>query len=187
MNYLDLLKTNRDNSIIDKQIDSFEKSKGIVLPKVFKSLILLYDLSKIGTEKLLSYYDSNYDAILQLYEAKNIKDQNISIERWFNLDEIMEQMEMIYTEDDKDIKEDFLAIGESFDQGIILLGIKEHNLDEIFIESSLSELRIKKVNSNIFDFLYDFKITPIESYLPSGVKLKDLYKNWGEDFWRIRE
>lgn len=186
MNYFDLIKTHKDNSSIRREIILFETSNDFRLPLMYRTLITIYDLSIIGTKKVLFFYHSQYDAKLQFYSVTNKMDENISIEQWYNLDEIIEKTNSIY-QGDPSIKNKYVAIGESFDQCILLLGVTSDNSDKIFLEQAYSDPRIKEINSNIFDFLYDFEILPKESDLPSGTKISDLYKNWGEDFWRIRE
>lgn len=186
MKYFDLLRAHSDNTKVREQINVFEKVQNLKLPKMYRSLVSIYDLSLIGTEGVLSYYDVTHDAKLQLYEVKNRVDENISIEQWYSIDEIIAKTQALYS-DNISIKENYLAIGESFDQGILLIGIAENNFDEIFLERAYSEPNIVRINSNVFEFIYDFEIIPMEDYLPNEKKLSDIYKKWGEDFWRISE
>jgi len=186
MKYFDLIRAYSDNTKIKEQIIAFEKEQNFKLPQLYRALVSTYDLSLIGTEEVLCYYDASHDAKLQLYELKNRVDENLSIEQWYSIDEIIVKNQAIYS-DNISIKENYLAIGESFDQGMILIGIAEKNLDEIFLEQAYSEPNIVKINSNVFEFIYDFEIIPMEDYLPNEKKLSDIYKKWGEGFWRICE
>ena len=186
MNYLDLLRTVKERNSILENIQLFESESGISLPGLFRNLVSIYDLSTIGKAELLSFYDANYKVKLQLYSIRYMDDENISIEQWYDLNEILPKMEAIYRSDFGEILKNYLTIGESFDQGMLLLGVGEENRDQIFIEYAYPVSRIRKIKDNIFDFLLGFEIQPMETYLPSDRKLNDLYKNWGEDFWRIR-
>ena len=96
-------------------------------------------------------------------------------------------MNSIYNqENDGEINiENYLAIGESSNQGILLLGVAESNQDEIFIEYAHEEKRITRIEDDIFAFLRNYEIQISNSDLPNEVSVNNLTRKWGEKYWRI--
>ena len=70
--------------------------------------------------------------------------------------------------------------------GGLYLGCGEHNSDEIWIFNSDREQKFKKIDSNIFEFIKRLEFSTDLSNLDHD-EYEDLYKNWREEFWRIRE
>lgn len=73
----------------------------------------------------------------------------------------------------------------------LLLGIGKHNQDKLFIYSELDFDGAPYFAENIFDFLFKCRIVEYhdDEYLYDKIRkveTKRLYKNWGEDFWRMR-
>ncbi len=82
---------------------------------------------------------------------------------------------------------DYLTIGYC-SVGGILLGLKDDISDKVFYydPDGCPETHIE-IAKNIFEFVRGLKeVVQSEEYL-DGVKYSQLYKNWGEDFWRVRE
>ena len=72
------------------------------------------------------------------------------------------------------------------------LGMESHNLEEIWIYGDAiwgcTGQDYVKFGANIFEFmslLEQFWIT--DGLEDHGLKSSRVYKNWGEDFWRVRE
>lgn len=186
MNYLNFLKVTVDNRKIVSNISDFENEFGHKFPPILKTFYATYDFSMINKESLLCYFDQKYNTTIQFYESDYIHDNHISLITMFTPTEIMDVMKSIY-QDDLAITAGYIAVGECIDQGILLAGINENNIDKIFIEYAHADQRIRLINNNIFEFFQDYEIRPVIKDLPSGMKLDNLYKNWNEDFWRVKE
>jgi len=180
MTYLDFLRIRKDWYNFKKEIIKFEKQADILLPPIYRTFLMTYNTNYVNTRNLLSYYDSQYDKELQFYQGEFLGDNHINIQTIFPLEKMLPNMETVYSKDDFIWQNDVIAIGECNDQGYLLVGVGEENIDKIYIEYNHKEYRIKNIASNIFDFFLNYKIVAIEDDLP-------LYKNWGEDFWRIRK
>ena len=72
-----------------------------------------------------------------------------------------------------------------------MVGIGEDNKDQIFIESSDLSFsggeRVTKIFDDVYQFMRSFLIVEIESGIGFGIEYSQLYKNWSEDFWRVKE
>lgn len=79
----------------------------------------------------------------------------------------------------------YMAVYSDF----IFLGIEEHNRDEIWVNGP--NFGLFKIAENIFDFFSKVNLywsdEDLLYYTEGKYSGSDLYKNWGEDFWRVRE
>lgn len=70
--------------------------------------------------------------------------------------------------------------------GNICVGYFQENADQIFLETSWGE--IIQLADDIFEFVQKLALVPVpEEDLAEGITFDRLYRNWGEDFWRVRE
>jgi hypothetical protein len=85
----------------------------------------------------------------------------------------------------------FIKIGLFDINDSLLLKIDGIDVDSIWIWSGDwgdNRPEYKRVASSIFDFIEDLELIVIQiNLMVRAVALKQLYKNWGEDFWRVRE
>jgi hypothetical protein len=73
---------------------------------------------------------------------------------------------------------------------MFMIGINDDNKDKIYVESSDQSFiigeRFSLISDNIFDFVRNLAFI-IKEDIGSGVIPSQLYRNWNEDFWRVRE
>ncbi|BDC98858.1 SMI1/KNR4 family protein [Persicobacter psychrovividus] len=188
MNFLNYISVRKNSGDLSNKIFEFEQENKLQLPIAFKAFIKAFKFEEIGTKQFLRYFDTECNSSLLFYDSQYIKNNHIGIENMFSsLDDMLNTYNNLY-EDDSYIKnQKLLPIGECNDQGILMLGIGEANRDQIFIEYAHLEERIHFVSETIFSFFQDYKIVPNETYLPDGISFENLFKSWGEDFWRIKE
>jgi hypothetical protein len=60
-------------------------------------------------------------------------------------------------------------------------------MDKIYLESATERIKLRLLCDNIFEFFRNYIIEIDESCLPESSNKSQLFKNWGEDFWRVRE
>jgi hypothetical protein len=91
----------------------------------------------------------------------------------------------------EDIYQGFIKIGYFDKADIILLGVEQSNHDEIWIiagDLGYERPDILKIANDIFDFFESCYEDIFELNLEvRGLSVSQLYKNWGEDYWRVRE
>lgn len=88
--------------------------------------------------------------------------------------------------------EGFIKLGYMANWDVILLGIEEYNLDEIWVHGeAIAPEKPHRFAKNIFEFMSNlyqyFTDEDLVDYTKGKVTGDQLYKNWNEDFWRIRE
>jgi hypothetical protein len=72
--------------------------------------------------------------------------------------------------------------------GAIFVGTRDQNKDAIY-RVLWHKTAPEKLADNIFEFIDGLEALPIDEYFFNnyGFKVNQLYKNWGEDFYRITE
>lgn len=183
-NGLELL-TVRDS---DDQIDSseFEKRSGILLPPVYRTFIKAFKMLGDGTiHNPFRFYFSEESRVRNFGEARHINDE-VLLGAFYDLDKSFELMNDYYPTDDLIWKDELFLIGTNDMNHSIMVGVGTRNQDKIFIDRFDLEPRFIEVADNILSLIRGFNTWPDEEML-YGPKLSQLYKNWDEDFWRVRE
>lgn len=88
---------------------------------------------------------------------------------------------------DEWIDKKYLPIGHVGFNGAIVVGTQASDQDKIFLHDFDSSPEYTVLADDIFQFMKGVVLEPIpEEDLIGGAKYSTLYKNWGEDFWRVR-
>jgi len=174
---------------IDKKSKVELESK--MLPPIYKSFISNYKVGRETTLKPIVYLDSRYNEKLSVARLIYIPNPGeIVFGCFFSVEESEEIMSRLFVED-RSLLNDFMLVGEDgTGHYFIMVGISEENMDQIFIESADKSFsggeRLTKVSNDIYNFINDFAFVEMEQGIGYGVEYSQLYKNWGEDFWRVR-
>jgi len=175
---------------LDKTVKEVEN---VELPPIYSSFIKLYQIGKAQNMLAHVYLDERYNEKLGVARCVNEKyPDSVFLGGLFLPEESIEIMSRIYSSDDSIYEQGLFLIGEdSSGHNFFMVGTEKTNKDQIFIESTDLSFpggeRITKLFDNIYQFMRSFLIVEIESGIGYGVEYSQLYKNWGEDFWRIRE
>lgn len=78
---------------------------------------------------------------------------------------------------------DIIFIADHSYWGGLMLGISKHNADKIYHQDGGPT---KLIANNIFEFLKDIYYVADRDDFPN-LQLSNLYRNWGEKFWRLRK
>jgi hypothetical protein len=163
-----------------------------ILPPIYSAFL---DVYHVGRKQLMNselYLDDRYNEKLGLtYCVYEPDPENISLGSLFLPEESEEIMHIVFSSDDPIHTMDLFLIGEDgMGHNFFMVGTGSDNLDQIYIESSDYSYkggeRITKLSDNIFQFLKSFLIVEIEGGIGYGVGYDKLYKNWGDDFWRVK-
>ena len=81
---------------------------------------------------------------------------------------------------------DMLCVGIAGDNNGIFVGIDLEMCDKIYF---VTESDFYQIADNIFDFVrsIEFLSNTEDMQVMDDVPYSQLYRNWGEDFWRVRE
>ena len=107
-----------------------------------------------------------------------IDDDELGFESFKELEEVL-----TFERSNRGYLENMLFIANHGYSGGVLVGIGEKNKDKIFHNTDSTVVNF--VAENIFELInkigliqYDFEEIPVNTHR--------LYKNWGEDFWRLK-
>ena len=152
-------------------LNPFEEKYGIDLPPVFKSFLTEFDgivgdvyMDDSGEVLTLTYYE---------YHCIALGGKNLFFQDFIPIEDIFKYR----SNSDTWVEHGVVPISEHSHGGTILLGIRNDNFDMLFFEY---ERGIVFIEPNIYSFLRNLNF--VMEYAGST---KKLYKNWGEDFWRI--
>lgn len=185
-----------DNGLNLYPVRSLEKMEVIFtdseLPPIYASFLNLYKVGKNQSMSGQVYLDERYNEKLGVTRCVNEKyPDNVFLGSLFSPEESIEIMKRVYSADDAIHDLDLFLIGEdSSGHNFFWVGTGEFNKDHIFLESpdlSFSKgERITKLFDDVYQFMRSFLIIEIEGGIGYGVEYEQLYKNWGEDFWRVK-
>jgi len=185
-------------------LEKYEALLGFKFPPIFGAFLRNYKTSpKLQnvylkrTEQEKKFIDSDFRLISTLAHSEDsipisLEDDLLGLIEFKDIDSLVD----FCVPEDEDMK-DMIFISEHESSDVLLLGIGEHNQDKIFLYSEINvtvgDDWVVYFAENIFDIL--FKCNIVEFHYDKHhyknnnirrVESKRLYKNWGEDFWRMR-
>ena len=160
------------------------------LPPIYSVFIKTYATGRGGFKN--KYVKLNED-LIQLTSITYFGEDGYenSISHLFNTSELASELKS-YAEQIEDYhKQGFVRIGLFDINDSILLGVSKENNDTIWkLNGDWGDDRPykEKLSDSIFEFINSLKEVVIKmNLLVRRIDEKQLYKNWGEDFWRISE
>ncbi len=173
---IELLFSRNLNDKID--IETLEKQYNIFLPPLYKLFIksFLIGENKIFHEYLHKETPHKTELTYFIYEP------NPDI--MFTGFNPIEQTFVFKDIDDIWVEKKYLPIGHCGFNGGILLGTTDKDKDRIILETVDLQPRFSILSENIFEFIRGLVLIDNQH---CDIDKTQLYKNWGEDFWRIRE
>ncbi|WP_103068641.1 SMI1/KNR4 family protein [Aquimarina sediminis] len=168
-------------------IEEIEKQNEVQLPPVYKSFLnVLNPYFTHQTYKVSDSREAN-SFIAYIYSSKNkdsysIDDDELSLENFMDINELF------ICEGYKHYVNQYglLPISIHGFNGGLLVGINEDNQDEIYLTQDTEEINF--IANNIYEVLLNIKpiVVNFENF-DEKIDTEKFYKNWGEDFWRVKE
>jgi hypothetical protein len=179
----DVLKTRP----IDDEVDSNIPAQ-FPLPKLYK---VFYETFETGYNKMHvpGVLLPDINQVAGMLEQIILSDLDILIYGFLSIKEAKILLDNTYETDDI-IHKDYWPIAECTFNKTLLVGISQDNSDAIFLENtSLFEdgSRFKFVAKDIFSFMKLVTYCQSDEIGYGIASYSQLYKNWGEEFWRIRD
>lgn len=162
-------------------IDSLEKTHGIKLPplyKVFMQTFYCTGTEYLYTEKFLK--TDNTPSLLAATSAYRGIEGTESFAGFYDLETVLNAKDQI----EEWSGNNYLPIADAFHgHGAILVGTQPQDQDQIILHNDEFD-RFTKIADNIFEFSRNIELE-VEFY-EYHVNHSKLYKNWGENFWRLK-
>ena len=189
MNYLELFKIRpiEQQDIIIRKIISIEKELSLKLPPILSAFFQTFEFENSIKGELV-YYKESISSLSSFMEGYFLFEEDIAFYNFFQIEEIAKNMHIVYNKEDEIWDKQVIAIAECAFQGFLLIGVGNTNKDEVYIEYATETPRITYLCGNILDFFRHYIVKPdAMSMQRNKFRLSQLYRNWGEDFWRVRE
>jgi hypothetical protein len=182
----ELFKTRSLSEKLD--ISGFEHNSQKKLPKLYCIFIETFIVEKFYSRHDCTLKDPKSNIMRDFMVQKYLpREGDFIVDEFLTLDSIIEGMQSTTVHDDAIHQSDLLKIATTLMNQSIMVGIGTHNQDKIYWERSDLQPRYKELADNIFEFIRGIVLVPIEEQNLFGYKYSQLYKNWGEDFWSVRE
>lgn len=178
----DLFTARNEDSQID--IASLEAQNNFTLPPLYKLFIEIFMTGEKYVRRE-QYFEPGYK---DLFDCKSynfyFEGENIGFSHFIEIEKSFQ----IYSSgslSDRDYQNRYFPIGSADGSGLCL-GTLSQDADKIFWDRSDGNPP-KLVAQNIFKFVSEIKIAPVQKdSLYGNIELSQLYKNWGDKFWRVR-
>ena len=185
----ELIKTRQFSDKV--KITEIENQLGFTLPPLYRFFIDHFETGSKNSFKCEMYYDNN---LKEYYYATGVVFEPLKDnEKWFlsvsNFDDIYKvanDWKSFLCHEKEWIKFKFLKIADIGQGGGLFVSTRKEDFDVIYQVVWDWEEPYFKVADNIFELMRGF-VEYIPETLQTGVKKTQLYKKYGEDFWRIRE
>lgn len=185
---LEFLKQRTENPI-----HYIELLKQDIVPPIFLLYLKHYKVGESFLNTMYIHHKGNDRVLNHLImfdnEIINGEEYYATIDYIFEYERILEEIEKYKRKDENWNRLGFVQIGLIHWSDVLLIGVEEHNMDEIWRYGQGMGIVTCKLDNNIFDFFSRLQVSVDEETLEElGITdITKLYRNWGEDFWRVRE
>ena len=170
------------DEIIDVGI--YEEKYNLNLPPIYRSFISVFKPyfahQKVKTgddERFQSFIVPFYSSCKQ--ESYNIDDDELAFESFKDIEELFK-----FERSNEGYLKDLLFIANHGYSGGLLVGIGKDNKDQIFHNTDSTVITF--MANNIFELIHKIELVECDFDTPP-INTSSLYKNWGEEFWRIKK
>lgn len=181
-----ILRKNKKNKKVD--LAALESMMGIELPVLYKTFCSCFELgdSNLDWQEYLNPKSGYLNPSGSIkYEPMENK-RELFFHGLFNLEELKQDWRT-YSKSSKEYQEfGLLRIGDIGVGGGLFLGVSSDKTDKIFRVVWDWNENFELLANNIFEFIRDLIFVEDGANM-EAYKYSQLYKNWGEDFWRVRE
>lgn len=199
MNYLKVLKHEDEPNNIINIINEYQTEFGHDFPPFLKLFYTIYSVNQTENyggrqfDKFqYAYKDKSYFGYL-FYKKSSFHQQGCLIQRWFEFKYFKKVLLNYFNDDYQVYLDNYICIGETDWFFPILVGVTKNDLDKVFIYN-LDEQKLELISNNIFEYCLSINIefNNIDDLrsnqgFPKNKDYDDLFKKFGEDFWRIGE
>lgn len=173
----------------ENDFESLGKDLNLELPEKY---ILFTSLFEMGEGKLREpkYLDPKYPTPSEcgsiLIKPNNFKGE-YSFSGFFNQKELLSDWNNYSNDSSEFLDHSLLRIANIGIGGGIFLGLKGSKRERVFLVNWDSDEDYQLLAENIFEFSKLLFFVEDNINLGPDREHSQLYKNWGEDFWRVRE
>jgi hypothetical protein len=162
----------------------------LFLPPILKLFYTNYPLNlKIYRDRtVFGFYHKITNSITEFAGPtdNDLREKGYLITTFYDFEYFRNVIADFFNDDYLNLEKEFICIGETEWRFPLLIGISSSNIDKVYVYN-MDDDRLEFLTENIFEYFFLFEFTFSTFNFPEGKQLSDLYKNWSEDFWRIRD
>lgn len=172
-------------------IAEIEVNLGFALPPLYKLFLENFETGKnsfINDIFFNTKRGENYLLNVPLYEP--LKDNEkwfLSVSHFENIEQVADDWKSYLCHEKEWLEYKFLKIADIGQGGGLFVSTRKEDLDVIYQVVWDWEEPYYKVADNIFDMIKGFILPDLRGDIADGYQASQLYKNYGEDFWRIKQ
>jgi hypothetical protein len=187
----DLFKTRKKSEVFTIDIERLENIYNIKLPPLYRLFLETFHVETSELMWLEKYLpDDTSSRLLHWGGYKYSPNAEVRGLSFNNLEDAFEEREDTadwgeYPPYEKELLH--IAYLAEYNNGGIFLGTQMGEEDKIFLyKGDTDRTDLKVIASNIFEFVRGFEfVIPTENN--AKIDLEKIYKNWDEDFWRMKK
>jgi hypothetical protein len=172
----------------------YEDNNHFPLPPIYKAFLNTYYIGSEGLIEGEKVFNTFFNSINGFGSFVYEPAPNVIVYNFIDIFQVSFLRNYMLDKSDKILEMSLIPIAECFGQELLMVGYGEENQDKIFWERNKpldyegEEPRLILLCENIFEFLRGLVWEPNIDRFPRNLKhTSQLYRNWGEDFWRVRE
>ncbi len=174
-----LFKTRPIEDSLD--LGQLESKYGVSIPPLY-GLFLKCFYPKIEID---AYLDTHQNEEYLLYSSDEVCNEYVMMDNFLDIETTLKDWnENQYY--DQLYEWNFLPIAQTQTRYIFCVGLEGNMKDKIILDIESYDSEFEVVANDIFEFIRKIKYKELNG-LWNGTKYNQLYKNWGEDFWRVRK
>jgi hypothetical protein len=181
-----LIRTRDIREIID--VSRLENEYQVSFPPLYKLFCQLFDAGEFKVEEYL--HPTLKEKLIcsgTYYFPKGLGENNIGITSLYSVDMVLKKRLNVEGYTDEDLDRGLIRIADIGLGGGLFLATRQSEVDNIVLSIWDRDPVYEKLADNIFEFVRGLVLQPVKESELVEIKYSQLYKNWGEDFWRVRE
>ena len=180
----ELLKS-RPNTDKLVNLEELEQTYNIKIPPIYKSFLNMFYMEEndICIDRVYvedKNYKFDFSHIFSTYDP-----DDIIIVGLITIEKSLKRRKDIYSPDSAVIQNGYIPFIDTVLDIVIHIGTQGEETDMVIFDYDGGDCR--NMGINVFEFVQSLVLYEVKDEdMPFGIKKSDIYKNWGEDFWRVR-
>ncbi len=177
---------NLNTKIEPAKLQRLEEKYSLYLPNKFKSFINFFQIGKNLFRNEL-YFVERYNKYADCTFVSFPNELDFELSEFLDISSIFEHHKSHIGYGTEDYENKLIKISTINKGGAIFVGNGITNIDEIYVNLWDNDPCHYKIASDIFDFIEKCELKYYkESDLIDNLEYNQFYKNWKDEFWRIR-
>lgn len=154
----------------DIDLSELEKGFNLAIPPIYRSFVEVFD--SIAGDIIKT--ESNHFETLSYFQYIDTKGNDLMFEGFMDIADSL----MYRDNSDSWVENKVMPISSHSHGGTIVIGYSTENMDKLYFEYDQGLVLLE---NHIYSFIRNLNFVVLEDFPKASI-----FKNWGEDFWRVR-